>query len=102
MKSVLQIVKKTKQKKSLLLRLSFLALIIYVLVAFVNQQLTISGKHAELQSLESRLSAQTVQNAELQSLIGEDNWSTYIEKIARETLNYVYPGETIYANIAGD
>lgn len=102
MSSVMQIVKKTKKKKSLLLRLAFLALIVYFTVVFVNQQLTISDKRTQVRNLETQLAEQSVKNAELKSLIGEENLDAYIEKLARETLNYVYPGETIYANIAGD
>ena len=103
MESKFRVVEKTKKKKkSLLLRLAFLAVFAYVLIVFVNQQMSISQKRSQYEDLTTQLSNQELTNEELRALNETENIAAYVEKIARETLNYVFPGETIFVNISGN
>ena len=102
MAASLHILQKSKRKKSLLLRLACLIVFAYILVVFVNQEVTISQKRAQYEQLQQQITAQQTENETMKSLTTEENREEYIEKIARETLNYVYPGEKVYVNIAGE
>lgn len=102
MDKTVHIVKKEKKKKSLLLRLAVLAAFAYVLIVFVNQRITISQKRVQYNELMSDFSQQQIANEELKSLSESENLAAYVERIARETLNYVFPGEKIYVNIVGN
>ena len=86
----------------MLLRLACLIVFAYILVVFVNQEVTISQKRAQYEQLQQQITAQQTENETMKSLTTEENREEYIEKIARETLNYVYPGEKVYVNIAGE
>ena len=102
MAAEMHVVKKVKKKsKGLLLRLAFLAVFVYVLVVFVNQQIAITQKGDTYNDLTAQLSAQKLENDEIKALTEGENIAAYVERIARETLNYVFPGETIFVNIAG-
>ena len=94
--------KNKKKKKSFLLRLAFLVVFAYVLIVFVNQQMTISQKQSQYNDLTTQLSNQELANEELKALNETENIAAYVEKIARNTLNFVFPGETIFVNISGN
>ena len=102
MKDTVRVVKKGKKKKSLLLRVAIIAVFAYVMIVFVNQQITISQKKVQRDQLTGELSQQQIENEELKSLSESENIAAYVERIARETLNFVFPGEKIYVNIVGN
>ena len=94
--------KNKKERKSLLLRLAFLAALVYVVVVFVNQQITITQKRNMYEQITTQIADQKLVNDEIKSLTEAENMDAYVERIARETLNYVFPGETIFVDIAGN
>jgi cell division protein FtsB len=73
-----------------------------ILVVFVSQRITIAKKQAQYDALSGELTQQQVANEELKSLTESENIATYVERIAREMLNYVFPGEKIFVNIVGN
>lgn len=96
-------IKTTKIKKSILLRVSLLAFIIYVVVVMVNQQVNINRKSQELEDLNQQISSQDLANSELQYILdSSDNVNQqYVEKKARKNLGLADPSEHVFVNIAG-
>jgi len=99
---VIRLLEKPKKKKSILLRLAFVIIFVYVAVMFVSQQVTIAQKKKEYQQLSAQLTEQKAQNAELKELSENEDLAAYYELIARETLNYAYPGEKVYVDVSGN
>ena len=85
----------------------------YVVFMIVEQHISINKANAELAQLEEKIFAQEQVNAELKKVAdavdneNEENrddeaFASYVERIAREELDYVKNGEVVYVNIAGD
>lgn len=81
---------------------------VYVLFMIVDKQIMIINAKAELNTLEEKVYAQEQNNVELKKVADavknnkESEYEGYIEKIAREDLDYVKTGEVVFVNIAGD
>ena len=80
--------KPKRRKRSLILRLALLVFGIYVVASIVNQQLT----------------AQNLKNDELKMVLqnGAVDSDEFIERKAREELDYAKPNELVFVNISGD
>ena len=100
----MKVVKQKKRKKSIMLRLAVLAFVAYIVVTLVNQQVQISEKKAQLQSMNEQIRVQEIQNEDLKRVVnaGEGENEDYIERVAREGLDYAKPGERVFINIAGN
>jgi cell division protein FtsB len=92
---------KTKSRKSLLLRLILAFLAIYAVVALVDMQITLVQKKQELVELESKAEAQRLANKDLERELTADPDEDYIERYAREYLDYVAPDERVFIDISG-
>jgi len=101
----MQLLERKKKKKNIVFRavlaVAVLIAFVNVLYVFVQQRSSIRERQAELDRLSSELEAQVVANEELRSLSENEDLSEYMEKVARDSYNYVYPGEHVYQNIAG-
>ncbi len=75
----------------------FLVMCIAVLQSYVS----IGDKQKEYDELVERYNEQVLQNAELKALLEESD-DEYIERVAREKLDMVYPGERVFINSAGN
>ena len=101
-------VRKTKRSRNILLYVVMLIVTFYVLFLMVDLQIRISNARTELSQIEERIFTQEKTNAELKKVSDavEKNddkaFSDYVEKIAREDLDYVKNGEVVFVNIAGD
>ncbi|HBN79850.1 MAG TPA: septum formation initiator [Ruminococcaceae bacterium] len=100
----MKVIKTKKQKGSLLLRIAVLALAVYVTTALVNQQMQISEKRRQLAQLKQEIRIQEIKNDDLKHALnsGENASPDYIERVAREGLDYAKPGERVFVNIAGN
>jgi cell division protein DivIC len=94
---------KPKPKKSILLRLAIFAFAAYTVVALVNQQVQIADKRKQLDSVKQQIRIQEIKNDDIKNALstGEGKNSDYIERAAREGLNFAKPGERVFVNIAG-
>lgn len=101
---MLREVKINKAKKSILIRISILAFIIYVVVIMVNQQVNINRKNQELENLNKQISSQDLANSELKYILDSSDSvnQQYIEKKARKNLSLADPSERIFVNVAGN
>lgn len=100
----MKVIEQKKQKRSLLLRLSILAFAVYVAAALFNQQVQIAEKRQQLDELKNQIKIQEIKNDDIKHALnsGENESSDYIERVAREGLDYAKPGERVFVNIAGN
>ncbi|WP_102399464.1 FtsB family cell division protein [Haloimpatiens massiliensis] len=73
-------------------------LVVYMIGIFVNQQVTIGRVKEEKNQKKQELSAVKKKNNELQDQVQMSKSDGYIEKIAREKLNFIKKGETPVIN----
>lgn len=100
----MKVIKKKKQKGSFLLRTAVFAFAMYIVVALVQQQLLISQKRQELASVKQQIQVQEVKIEDINHALSANTKenSDYIERVARESLNFAKPGERVFVNIAGN
>ncbi len=87
-----------------MLKLAIAAFLIYALISFISQQVQIGQKEEQLATLQQELSVQNLQNEELKDALdgGITENSEYIERLARQNLDYAKPSERIFVNISGE
>ena len=100
----MRVIQPKKQKTSLLLKIAVFAFSVYMIAALVNQQVQISEKSSQLEEIHEQLKVQEIRNEEIRRAISDNAVQTdeYIERYAREELDYAKPGERIFVNIAGN
>ncbi len=74
---------------------------INMIIPCVKLQIQIREKKAELNQVQQKISAQTIINEELNSILNAEVDSEYIEKVARD-LGYGTVGEIVYDNITDE
>ena len=101
---IMKVIKRKKQRGSLLLKLAIFAFAAYIVFALVNQQVQINEKSQELADLQDQVETQKIKNEDMKHALNADEEETkeYIERVAREDLDYAKPGERVFVNIAGD
>lgn len=98
----MKVLKGKKQKKSLLLRLAIFVFAVYAFVLLVQQQATIGNEKQKLAAMQQQIQIQEIKNDDLKNIAASGKGSDdYVEKAAREGLDYSKPGERVYVNIAG-
>ncbi|WP_138203439.1 FtsB family cell division protein [Haloimpatiens lingqiaonensis] len=73
-------------------------LVVYILGIFISQQVTIAKIKEENNQKKQELSTLKKKNNELQDQVNMSKSDNYIEKIAREKLNFIKKGETPVIN----
>lgn len=96
-------VKKTKNVKLNVKRLaiSFGAFVfcIYFICVMTSQQLTLSRKNNEVESLNVQINAANQETIRLKEELENVNDPEYLERMAREKLGLVAPNERVYIDI---
>jgi len=92
---------KKKTFPALALRVGVFGLCIYLCISLVFLQVDIVAKRKQLENLQQQAAAQQAVNQELMRLRDDSDEETYMERIAREKLGYVLPGEHIYVDMSG-
>ena len=95
---------KVKKKSYILLYVAVFAFAVYAVITLVNQYIEISDKKQQLAELNDQISVQEIKNEDIEKVknyTGEE-LDEYIEKIAREELEYIGQGERVFVNISGD
>ena len=83
------------------LRLFFVLLLLSMLVAYISNQVTISSKHAELDTLNEQIAQQKTENEEMQRILS-GNADQFTEWVARDSYNYAAPNERIFVDVTGN
>lgn len=100
-----------KESKKPLLNLRYIVLCVVVLVFAVYSVVTlidlysqIGEKKSELDALNDEIAIQEIKNEEMNDLYNssDEEFSKYVEEIAREDLDYIKDGERVFVNISGD
>lgn len=82
-------------------RFGLLLFCIYLVTAFVFVQMEIVEKKQQLKNLTQQADTQKAKNQELQRVIDAADKDVYMERVARERLNYVRPDEKVYIDMSG-
>ncbi len=84
-----------------LFRLFFVLLLLSMLAAYISNQVTISSKRAELETLNEQITQQQTENQELQRVLSGDA-DQITEWVARDSYNYAAPNERIFVDVTGN
>ena len=84
-----------------ILRLFFILLLLSMLVAYISNQVSISSKRAELETLNEQVAQQQTENQELQRVLSGDA-DQITEWVARDSYNYAAPNERIFVDVTGN
>ena len=93
-----------KRKKKVvvktLVRVFFVLLLLSMLAAYISNQVTISSKRAELDTLNEQIAQQKTENEEMQRILSGDA-DQITEWVARDSYNYAAPRERIFVDVTG-
>lgn len=90
---------KKPKASSFFLTLAIIAVIGYFVISLVSLQMEKSEKARQVEEAQNVLSSRQEENERLESILSESDDSAYIERIARDVLGYVLPGERVYYDI---
>ena len=93
-----------KRRKNTVLRTVFrlfFLLLLSMLAAYISNQVAISSKRAELQTLKEQIEQQQTKNEELQRILSGDA-DDVTEWVARDSYNYAAPNERIFVDVTGN
>ena len=83
-----------------LIRLFFVLMLLSMLAAYISNQVTISSKRAELETLNEQIAQQQTENQEMQRILSGDA-DQITEWAARDSYNYAAPNERIFVDVTG-
>ena len=83
-----------------LIRLFFVLKLLSMLAAYISNQVTISSKRAELETLNEQIAQQQTENQEMQRILSGDA-DQITEWVARDSYNYAAPNERIFVDVTG-
>ena len=96
--------RKRRKRKTVLgvfFRLLFVLLLLSMLAAYISNQVAISSKRAELQTLQEQISQQQTKNEEMQRILSGDS-DEVTEWVARDSYNYAAANERIFVDVTGN
>ena len=85
----------------MILRLFFILLLLSMLAAYISNQVSISSRRAELQTLNEQIAQQKTQNEEMKRILSGDA-DDVTEWVARDSYNYAAPNERIFVDVTGN
>ena len=93
-----------KRKKKVvvktLVRVFFVLLLLSMLAAYISNQVTISSKRAELDTLNEQIAQQKTENEEMHRILSGDA-DQITEWVARDSYNYAAPNARIFVDVTG-
>ena len=72
----------------------------YFVISLVSLQIEIKDKSQQVSDAKQVYEEKVLENEELESFLNEGDESAYIERIARDVLGYVLPGERVYYDVS--
>lgn len=85
-----------KKNRKILKILLILAIAIYVIFVFINQQKTLNEYSKKSEELQQQIADEENNNQELNQKKDDVNSLEFIEEMAREKLDMYYPNERVY------
>ena len=83
-----------------LIGLFFVLMLLSLPAAYISNQVTISSKRAELETLNEQIAQQQTENQEMQRILSGDA-DQITEWVARDSYNYAAPNERIFVDVMG-
>ncbi len=74
----------------------FCCLLIYIAFLLISQQVNISRLRAEENDLDSKIASAAKEKSELEAQKEAAGTDEYLERVAREKLGYMKPGEKVF------
>ena len=87
---------KKKKTYSTILTVAFAALVCYFVIALIGLQSDIKEQKEQIADINAQADIQSADNRELNNLLNDSDLDSYVERIAREELGYVFPDERVY------
>ena len=85
-----------KKNRKLLRNILIIAIAIYVVFVFVNQQQTLNEYSKNTEELNQQIAEEKANNEDLNQKKDDVNSLDFIEEMAREKLDMHYPNERVY------
>ena len=83
------------------LKLLFVLFLLSMLAAYIANQVALSSKKAELDTLQEQIEQQKTQNEEMQRILSGDS-DDVTELVARDSYNYAAANERIFVDVTGN
>ena len=93
--------KASLKSKGILAKSVLVLLAGYFIFSIFSTRIDIANKKAEYEALKEKTDALEITNEEYKTLLETCGTDSYIERIAREKLDYVYPNERVYVDRSG-
>lgn len=93
--------RKSAKTGNIILRVSLLALSIYMVYSMISLQAQLAAKKRELEQNKQIISEQKMSIEEIKQLLKNGSKDDLIERAARDKLDFVYKNEEIYEDISG-
>ena len=87
-----------KNKTTLLKKIIFIAILIYAIITFINQQKILNTYSEQEKNLETQIAEASEYQDKLNEEKSNVNSPEYIEAIAREKLDMYLPNERVYVD----
>ena len=84
---------------SFILFIGLLVLAGYFAICLIKDCMNIKQREQQIDSLNVQLEQQVAENERIQAVLDGGDQEGYIERIARDKLGYVKPGEKVYYNV---
>lgn len=90
-----------KKRGSALIKIIVSLCIAYFMFSLIASRIELSSKNRELEQIQVQVEQQRIENKETERLISMNEDKKYIERIARDKLDYAYPDERVFIDISG-
>ena len=87
------------KRSGILTKLLIIGLLVYLLVAYARTQIRIGEAEEQQRALQAEVRTMSVSNAALEYEIEHSSDLDMVERVARDKLGLVLPGEIIYYDI---
>lgn len=84
-----------------LFRFVFALVLFSLLAKYISNQVTLSSKRAELETLQQQIAQQQSANEEMERILS-GNADEVTEWVARDSYNYAAPNERIFVDVSGN
>ena len=88
----------------ILLYVAVFAFAVYAVITLVSLHSQINEKKQELSDIQGEITVQEIKNDDMSKMYNytDDEFSDYVEQIARDDLDFVRSGERVFVNVSGD
>ena len=89
-----------KLKRSFIVSFCMIALCAYFAISLITIHRNIKETKAEIDNVKASYNEQVAENNRIKKRIGGGEIDEYVEKVARDELGYVKPGEHVYYDVS--